>query len=432
MEGILTLHRLKRFGQMTFAVACLAVGVFLLLPAAAVLPAQAQSAAPAAQQAPAQVSPPPASAAAPAFNPKQIADTWQGTLHAGQDLRTVLKITKDDKGAYKAVFYSIDQGAQPINIDAVTLDGSTVKFAISLIGGKFEGNLSADGKTINGNWSQGPNPLPLVLTRATPETAWEIPAPPPPAKPMAADADPSFDVATIKPNDSGATRMQGLNIRGRNFTTRASSLQDLISFAYSVQAKQIVNGPAWLDSDRYDINALPDAEGVPNSQQIQVMIRKLLADRFQLKFHHEQREMSAFVLSVAKSGEKLKPTQIQGNLPGLGFRPATGGLSLIARNASITDVTGLLQILVLDRPVVDRTSLTGRYDIDCTFSPDDSQFGGHAPMPPKSDTASAADTAPSAPSLYDAFEQQLGLKLSAEKTLVDVIVIDKVEKPTAN
>jgi uncharacterized protein (TIGR03435 family) len=395
------------------------------------LSAQA-SAQPAPQAAPATQSAAPAPAAAPTFNPKDIADTWQGTLHAGQDLRTVIKITKDEKGGYKAVFYSLDQGAQPLNIDSITLDGSTVKFTLSLVGGKYEGKLSADGKTIDGSWSQGPNPLPLVLTRATPETAWEIPAPRPPEKPMAADADPSFEVATIKPNDSGATRMQALVIRGRNFMTRASSLQDLISFAYSVQSKQIINGPSWMDSDRYDINALPDAEGVPNSQQIQVMIRKLLADRFQLKFHHEQREMSAFVLTVAKSGEKLKPTQLHGNLPGLGFRPGTGGLDLITRNATTGDLTGFLQVLVLDRPVVDRTGLTGRYDIDCTFTPDDSQFGGHPPMPPKSDTNAAPDNAPSAPSLYDAFEQQLGLKLSAEKTAVDVIVIDSVAKPSPN
>jgi uncharacterized protein (TIGR03435 family) len=379
--------------------------------------------------------PTPAAAPAQAANLKDIADTWQGTLHAGRDLRTVVKISKDGKGGYAAVFYSIDQGAQPLKADSVTLDGSAV--AIKLFFGSFAGNLSPDGKTIDGNWTQGPNPLPLVLTRATPETAWEIPAPAPPPKPMAADADPSFEVATIKPNDSGATRMQGLNIRGRNFTTRASSLEDLISFAYNVQSKQIVNGPSWIDSDRYDINAVPDAEGVPNTEQIRVMIRKLLTDRFKLTFHHEKRDMSAYVLTVGKDGSKLKPTEIHGNLPGLGFRPVKGGLMLMAMNATTDDLTGFLQILVLDRPVVDHTGLTGRYDLRCTFAPDDSQFGGHPPMPPKSD-APAPATAPSTasedsqPSLFDAFENQLGLKLSAEKTSVDVIAIDHVEKPSAN
>ncbi len=435
MKVRLPVSGLKFARNLLLSLASLAFGACFCSPAAF----GAQAAQPAPQAAPAPQSPPqaaPPPAAAPAFNPKDIADTWQGTLHAGQDLRTAIKITRNDKGQYQAVFYSLDQGAQPLNIDSITLDGSTVKFTLNLVGGKFEGSLSSDGKTINGNWSQGPNPLPLVLTRATPETAWEIPAPAPPPKPMAADADPSFEVATIKPNDSGATSMQGLVIRGRNFMTRASSLQDLISFSYNVQSKQIVGGPGWINSDRYDIDALPDAEGVPNSQQVQVMIRKLLADRFQLKFHHEQREMSAFVLTVAKSGEKLKPTQLHGNLPGLGFRPgdSAGSLKFIARNATTTDVTGILQVLVLDRPVVDRTGIQGRYDIDCTFTPDDSEFGGHPPAPPKSDTNANAspDAAPSAPSLYDAFEQQLGLKLSAEKTSVDVIVIDSVEKPSPN
>ena len=116
-----------------------------------------------------------------------IADTWQGTLHAGRDLRTVVKITKNDKGAYEGNFYSIDQGGQPLKLDSVTVNGSDVKMELKLIGGTFTGKLSGDGKTIDGNWSQGPNPLPLVLTRATPETAWEIPKPPPPVPPMAAD-----------------------------------------------------------------------------------------------------------------------------------------------------------------------------------------------------------------------------------------------------
>jgi uncharacterized protein (TIGR03435 family) len=378
----------------------------------------------------------PATAQAAPASPHDLADTWQGTLHAGRDLRTVVKITKDDKGAYKGAFYSIDQGGQALNLDSVTLSGSDVKMELKLIGGTFTGKLSADGKTIDGNWSQGPNPLPLVLTRATPETAWEIPKPQPPPKPMAADADPDFEVATIKPNNRGATSMQGLVIRGRNFITRASSLGDLISFAYEVQAKQIVNAPDWLDKDRYDIDAIPEQEGVPNPEQIRIMIRKLLADRYSLKFHHEKRDMSAYVLTVGKDGQKLKPTQVHGNLPGIGIRPDTGGITLNMVNATIPDFTGFLQILVLDRPVVDKTGITGRFDFQCTFTTDDSQFGGHPPQFPKqgnNGSAGSTDTAaPAAPSLYDALPQQLGLKLSAEKTAVDVIVIDHVAKPSAN
>jgi uncharacterized protein (TIGR03435 family) len=345
-----------------------------------------------------------------------------------------VKITKDDKGGYKGVFYSIDQGGQPLNLDSVTLNGSDVKMTLKLVAGTFVGKLSAEGKTIDGNWSQG-SPLPLILTRATPETAWEIPKPQPPPKLMAADADPNFEVATIKPNSSNATSMQALVINGRKFLTRASSLGDLISFAYEVQSKQVVNAPDWLDKDRYDIEAVPEQEGVPNPQQLRIMIKKLLTDRFKLAFHHDQREMSAYVLSVGKDGQKLKDTQLKGPLPGIGIRPGTGGITLNMVNAKISDFTGFLQSLVLDRPVVDKTGLQGHYDFQCTFSPDDSQFGGHPPQFPKQGNADsgASDTAaPSAPSLYDALQQELGLKLAGEKTAVDVIAIDKVEKPSAN
>jgi uncharacterized protein (TIGR03435 family) len=376
----------------------------------------------------------PAAAQAAPASPRDIADTWQGTLHAGQDLRTIVKITRDDKGVYQGLFYSIDQGSQGFKLDSVVLTGQDVKFTLKLFNLTYTGKLSLDGKTIDGSSSQGGNSLPLVLTRATPETAWEIPKPQPPPKPMAADADPNFEVATIKPNNTGATSMQGLTVRGRNFATRASSLADLISFAYEVQVKQIVNAPDWYDKDRYDIAAVPEQEGVPSPVQLRGMIKKLLADRFQLTFHHDKREMSAYVLTVSKDGHKLKPTQLQGPLPNIGIRPGTGGITLNMINATIGDFTGFLQILVLDRPVVDRTGIQGRFDYQCTFTPDDSQFGGHPPqIPNQGNNATATDTAaPAAPSLYDALQQELGLKLSAEKTSVDVIAIDHVGKPTAN
>ena len=206
----------------------------------------------------------PAAAQAAPASPRDIADTWQGTLHAGQDLRTIVKIARDDRGVYQGLFYSIDQGSQGFKRDSVVLTGQDVKFTLKLFNLTYTGKLSLDGKTIDGSSSQGGNSLPLVLTRATPETAWEIPKPQPPPKPMAADADPNFEVATIKPNNTGATSMQGLTVRGRNFATRASSLADLISFAYEVQVKQIVNAPDWYDKDRYDIAAVPEQEGVPS------------------------------------------------------------------------------------------------------------------------------------------------------------------------
>jgi uncharacterized protein (TIGR03435 family) len=364
---------------------------------------------------------------------QDIADTWQGTLHAGKDSRTVVKISKADDGGYKAVFYRIDQGGDGIPVTKITLDGTTVKMTLILIGGTYEGKLSSDGKTITGTWSQGPNPLPLNLTLATPETEWTIPPPAPKIPPMDANADPSFEVATIKPNESGAPSLQGITMNGRNFRTRNSSLGDLIHFAYDVQTKQIVNAPEWMEKDRYDIAAVLEEQGVPNAAQVKIMIRKLLADRFKLTFHHDKKELSAYLLTVAKDGQKLTPTQRPGPQPGIGFRPGTGGLTLMVMNATMADFTGFLQVLVLDRPVVDETGLKGNFDFQCTFTPDESQFNGHPPMPPPQQTGTAnTSSAPSAPSLYDAFQQQLGLKLSAKKTSVDVIVIDHVEKPSEN
>jgi uncharacterized protein (TIGR03435 family) len=352
---------------------------------------------------------------------------WQGTLQTpDRALRIVEKISKADKG-WAVKMYSIDQGGQGFNGSSGVLDGSAFKFTIDLIGGTFQGNVSADGNSIVGTWTQGPNPLPLTLVRATKETAWEIPPPPTPPKPMAADADPSFDVATIKPNNSGAPSMQGLTVNGRNFATRNSSLGDLIGFAYEVQANQIVNAPDWLNKDRYDIAAVPDQEGSPNVQQLRTMMQKLLASRFNLKFHQDKRELSAYVLTVGKNGPKLKPTEIKGTLPGLGMRPGAGGLTLVMANGRVQDFTSFLQMLVLDRPVVDRTELTGRYDCNVTFTPDDSQFNGHPPkLPPATDNTEAA------PNLFTAFQEQLGLKLDAQKTQVGVLAIDHVEKPSAN
>jgi uncharacterized protein (TIGR03435 family) len=253
------------------------------------------------------------------------------------------------------------------------------------------------------------------------------PAPPPPPQMMAADADPGFEVATIKPNDSGGPRLEQLSVNGRTFTARNVSVGDLIMFAYKVQTRQIVGAPDWLDRDRYDISGVADVEGQPNQEQGRVMVRKLLADRFKLAIHHEKRDMPAFVLSVGKNGQKLTPNETHGPGPNMGFRPGAGGLTLSVRNGTVADFASLLQTIVLDRPVVDQTGIAGNFDILVTFTPDDSQFGGHAPpLPAKTDATE------SAPSLFEAMDKQVGLKLEAQKAAVDVIAIGHVEKPSAN
>ncbi len=355
---------------------------------------------------------------------QDITGTWQGTLQAGRELRTVIKISKADGGALKAVMYSIDQGGAGIGVSAITLQGSTFKMSIAGIGGTYEGKLSEDGNSIAGTWTQGGGPLPLNLTRATSATAWTIPEPPPRLKPMAADANPAFEVATIKPSRPEA---QGkiFQVRGRHFATINTSLSDLITFAYGLHPRQITGGPSWIESEKYDLGAQPEGEGQPSGRQWKVMVQILLADRFKLTFHRDKKELSVYAIVVGKSGPKLTKSEGDPNgLPGL-FFPRLGVLN--GRNATMADFAGVMQSAVLDRPVVDQTELAGRFDFTLTWTPDEFQFGGLGvkAQPP-------ADNAAAPPDLFSAIQEQLGLKLASTKAPVDIVVVDSVEKPSGN
>ncbi len=359
-----------------------------------------------------------------------LSGTWQGTLSAGgRDLRIVMKISKDDKAALKATMYSIDQGGQPIAATAVTLQGTNVKITVPAIGGTYEGKLgNTDATAITGTWTQGPNPLPLNLTLANDKTAWTIPEPPPPPVRMAADANPSFEVATIKPSvpDSPGKgiRVSGPGGSGPPFFTLNTTLSDLVTFAYGLHPRQITNAPAWFDSEKYDLAAKFDRPGIPSDKQLKSMLQNLLAERFKLTFHHDRKELSVFAITVGKTGSKLTPdTTNTSGLPGLFFR-GLGNLSVT--NATMVDFANLMQSSVLDRPVVDQTALTGRFDFTLQWTPDDSQFngrGGQAPPPANGGSAP--------PDLFTAM-QGLGLKMEATKAPVDVLVIDHVEKPSDN
>ncbi len=360
---------------------------------------------------------------------QNIVGTWQGSLNLpqGKQLRTVIKISRAADESLKAVFYSIDQGGQPLNASAAGQQGSTLKITIAAIGGEYEGKLSADGNSLTGTWTQGPQPLPLNLVRATTETAWTIPEPPPPPKLMATDANPVFDVTTIKPsnpNNPGTSILVGRG--GANlFTTTNTTLKDLITFAYGLHARQVVGGPSWLESERYDVSGKPDLAGVPSVTQLQAMVQKMLAERFQLTFHREKRELSVYAITVAKTGLKISKTENSpGNLPGFG---GMGPGKIGVRNSTMTEFAGFLQNRIVDRPVVDHSSLTDKYDFTLTWTPDRSQAA------PPGQNAPPAPTSPDAPpDLFAAVQQQLGLRLDSTKAPVDVVVIDKVEKPTGN
>ena len=300
---------------------------------------------------------------------QNITGTWQGALkvngpNGSVEVRTVMKISRADDESLKGVFYSIDQGATPINVTSITLKGSAVKISITQLNGTFEGTLSGDGNTISGKWTQGGPALPLNLVRATDQTAWTIPEPPPPPVPMSATAKPEFAVATIKPSNPNA-QGKGYGFRGREVITVNTSVNWLITLAYSLHAHQIIGGPGWLGSERYDITGRPDTPGQPSRDQLKLMIQKLLADRFQLKFHIEKKELTAYTITVLKTGPKFSLSTADPNrFLGVGFGVAPGGgMTLNVRNAPLDSVANTdLQGNLLDQPVVNQTGLAGKYD----------------------------------------------------------------------
>jgi uncharacterized protein (TIGR03435 family) len=353
---------------------------------------------------------------------QDITGTWQGSLNTGsREMRVVFKISlEDDK--LKAVLYSIDQEGKVIPVSAITRDASTIKITLAAIGGNYAGKLSRDGTMIAGTWSQGV-PLPLNLARATPANAWTIPEPVPQPRQMSSDATPAFEVATIKPSKSNEGVSIGVNQSGM-FNTRAISLGGLIKFAYDLNPRQIIGAPGWLENEKYDVTGKPDKPGMPNAKQLKVMVQELLADRFQLTFHRDKRELSVYAITVAKSGAKL--TKNDSAPSGLfSFRVGLGRLSF--SNATMAEFASVLQASILERPVVDQTGLgSARYDFMLTWTPDASLGGPGPNVPPPADDAEAP------PDLFAGFQQQLGLKLESTKAPVDVLVIDHLARPSEN
>lgn len=358
--------------------------------------------------------------------------TWQGALKVPQapngELRIVVKISTTAADKLAAEFYSIDQPSPAIPATNVAASGPSLKMTIPQLNGSYEGKLSPDGTTIAGTFTQGA-PAPLNLTRATPTTAWTIPEPPPPPKMMDENAKPQFEVATIKPSDPDR-RGWGINVnRSGMFTTLNTTLSDLIKFAYDLHPKQVIGAPAWFDTDKFDLSAKPDKPGLPSVNQMKLMLQGLLADRFGLAFHKEKKELSAYAVTVAKGGDKIKKEEnSQVPIPGFGGQPQRG---FNVRNATLAEFASVMQAQFMDQPVVDQTGLGDvRYTFILKFTPDAGMrpFGG-AGAPPEA-APPAADDAP--PDLYLAMEQQLGLRMQKTKTPVDVMVIDKIEKPSAN
>jgi uncharacterized protein (TIGR03435 family) len=354
---------------------------------------------------------------------QDLAGTWQGSVHVGaKELRDIIRIAKGDKGL-TALLFRIDQfPGQSYPSSAVTVQGISVRILFPALGSSYNGTLSADGNSIMGTLTEGQTPLGLDLHRATTETVWELPTPPRPKR--MTDADPAFAVASIKlsvPEDN----TKGIYYGPRRLTVRNESLRDLLTFAYGVHPSQISGGPAWIATDKYDITAEPDADGIPSDRQWRVMLQKFIADRFKLTSHPQNRTLAVYTITLGSAPLKMIPSTGEPDGP-FGFLFPNLG-TLTGRNANVDDLAGLLQTSVLDRPVIDQTRLKGRYDFMLSWTADEFQFtnfGVKLPPPP--------ENGETRPDLFTAMQQQLGLKLRTAKFSVGILVIDKVAKPSEN
>jgi uncharacterized protein (TIGR03435 family) len=257
----------------------------------------------------------------------------------------------------------------------------------------------------------------------------------------AQDDLPSFEVVSVKRNRSGA---EGQSMRlqpGGRATITNSTLRPVIQLAYRLLPQQLVGGPSWLDSDRFDIvaqaqgNLLPSLPGGPPGQA-ELLLQRLLAERFALVVHADVRELPIYALTVARADRRLGPRMSPAKADCLALMSAYGrgeapmpprtecGVSggpprISARGTMMPMFASTVLAGLTDRVVEDRTGLSGGYDLDLEFAPGS---GGSPLSSPSSEAAS----------LFTALEEQLGLKLRPFTGPVNVIVIDRVEHPTEN
>ena len=269
------------------------------------------------------------------------------------------------------------------------------------------------------------------------------------------DAAPRFEVASIKPNPSAGRGLMGGGCHGTDrdinagkgglaamagaaFTvapiplgscrvTRAS-LKMLVQIAFGLFGpnvdKMIEGGPKWLDVDTYDVFA--KAEEPTTEAQLKLMLQNMLADRFRLSFHHETREVPAYALIVAKNGARLEQATGAEDRQGITM---IVGKPLVARNVSISDLSRILTER-LDRPVVDQTGLSGRYNFTLTWTPGENERGLLAMLPADVRSRMVVPDGQAGASIFTAVKEQLGLQLDSARGPVDVVVIDRAERPT--
>jgi len=225
----------------------------------------------------------------------------------------------------------------------------------------------------------------------------------------------AFDVASVKPAPVDGPSLR-YRLDGSGFAMHGW-LKHFVQQAYDVQDYQVAGGPAWASADWYEIQAKP--AGAATKDQIREMLRRLLADRFQLKVHRETKMMQGYVLSVGKGGAKLPPPRMDVASDSTGSTQIGGGL-IWARAATMATIAMGLRY-ELEQPVLDRTGIAGHYDLKLRFDEANSDLVDKA----------AAPVATPMGSVFTALHE-VGLKLEAGKIPIEVIVIDSAERPSEN
>jgi uncharacterized protein (TIGR03435 family) len=363
-------------------------------------------------------------AAVASLHAQSIAGTWQGTLaittqqgaQVNRNPRIVLTIEKSSDGAYHGGLTFIDFGTS-MPLTSVTLSAPDVTFAQRDAGITFRGKLSADGQSIAGTWIQGQQTLPLTLQLASEDTLWKSPTALPA---MAADADPSYEVATIKPATADEQHPV-FDLRAHRFEATGTSAKELIKTVWNIRGRQVIGGPPWLEDKKFDIVAEPDTPGLPSVTQSRAMIHKLLIERFHLQAHTEQQDYPVLALTLDPKAPRPTPSdpKFSDNMSIYGRRDGDD-IVLHVSGATIPEMLAFMMNTFQDRQLVDETGLTGTYNITLRIAlpvPSPTQ------PPPSSDDIGAALVQAAA---------HAGFKFISKKEPLQVVVVDHIELPTPN
>jgi len=218
---------------------------------------------------------------------------------------------------------------------------------------------------------------------------------------------PTFEVAAIKPSTTN-DNSSSWNSRNGRLAVQNNSIKQIIMSAYSLQ-EYTYSGPAWLEGERYNIDAKAD-EKVPR-EVLQQMVQALLVERFKLKFHREQKLVPGYAMVVAKSGLKVKPVE------GEGSSMSSNDTKLTAKHVDMPRIA-VFASRVLGQPVIDETGVKDGFDFVLEFD--------------RRQRTESDPNAPALPTIFTALSEQLGLKLEPKKVPLDVLVVDHAEKPTEN